>query len=637
MYRTYDIREKILLGLFFIAVFINFLGPIVDPDFPFHIKTGEYIYQHKEIPEDDPFSFYGEGIVTDRERVLLSQYWIAQVLFYKIYSLTGPIGIILLRASVFFAIVFLLWFATRKRGFYSSLIIAVLATIIFQATKTDRPQIFSFIFALILVLLLEKFREQPQSAMPLYFVPPLVLLWANMHGGFVFGIAIIVIYAFTEVLKFLVNKPHIIGSPLEKRGALIFFVIALSAILFSYVNPVTNGQIIITWESHMDTGIKKLYAENREYMSPMEDMASFFSPRNSNISFWLLLGFINIVVFLNILRTKSIDITVLSLLLFSTVAALTAVRYIPFFVTMSVFLSRNYGFFRDNKILNGLRTSYIVFLLFLLFFLLLIGFGLKDPKNLLAFGRPTHYPEGTAQFLLRANIGGKIFNLNNKGSYLLWKLYPRYKVFNDTRFISLEAVRDTDAISYALENYGDPWDLSLGSALSALVPQEWGTIDISMEESVRSSRKSKHLWKNLLDRYEIDLIVHEATADFTKELYTLTLRLLKDDEWVLIYRDGIMQIFIRNNKKYSKIIERYKLPKDSIYDEIIFETVPFVSKKVPISKPYSSLAFALMMKGKDEDARKMIEAAIALDKNDFVAHFCNAYLLLKQKNVEKPL
>ena len=56
MYRTYDIREKILLGLFYCG-FINFLGPIVDPDFPFHIKTGEYIYQHKEIPEDDPFSF----------------------------------------------------------------------------------------------------------------------------------------------------------------------------------------------------------------------------------------------------------------------------------------------------------------------------------------------------------------------------------------------------------------------------------------------------------------------------------------------------------------------------------------------------------------------------------------------------
>ena len=167
------------------------------------------------------------------------------LILQNIFS-NGPHRDNFLRASVFFAIVFLLWFATRKRGFYSSLIIAVLATIIFQATKTDRPQIFSFIFALILVLLLEKFREQPQSAMPLYFVPPLVLLWANMHGGFVFGIAIIVIYAFTEVLKFLVNKPHIIGSPLEKRGALIFFVIALSAILFSYVNPVTNGQIIIT-------------------------------------------------------------------------------------------------------------------------------------------------------------------------------------------------------------------------------------------------------------------------------------------------------------------------------------------------------------------------------------------------------
>ena len=62
-------------------------------------------------------------------------------------------------------------------------------------------------------------------------------------------------------------------------------------------------------------------------MSPMEDMA-FFS--REILIFLSGASWFYKHCFLNILRTKSIDITVLSLLLFSTVAALTAVRYIPF-------------------------------------------------------------------------------------------------------------------------------------------------------------------------------------------------------------------------------------------------------------------------------------------------------------------
>jgi Tfp pilus assembly protein PilF len=40
------------------------------------------------------------------------------------------------------------------------------------------------------------------------------------------------------------------------------------------------------------------------------------------------------------------------------------------------------------------------------------------------------------------------------------------------------------------------------------------------------------------------------------------------------------------------------------------------------------------MKGKEEDAKKMIDAALELDKKDLVANFCNAYLALREKNVD---
>jgi tetratricopeptide (TPR) repeat protein len=625
-----NIREKILLCLFLISVFINFLGPIIDPDFPFHLKTGEYIYQHREIPKSDPFSFYDEGIITDRGKFTLSQYWISQIIFYKLYSLTGPPGIILLRAAVFSAFVFLLWFALRKRGFYSSLIISILVAIMLQSSKLDRPQIFSFLFTLILILLIEKFREKPESTTPLYLIPPLMLLWANMHAGVVFGIAIILIYALSEGLKLPINKFNFISRPLEKKSALIFFVIALSAILFSYVNPITNNQILMTLESH--TEAKWLYESVREYMSPTEEMGSPFTSKISIASFWILFGFVSIIVVLNVMRTKSIDITVFVLILFSSVAAFTAVRYIPFFLAIALPLSRGYRFWEEISFIRDFKRSPVVFVLFSFIFIFAIAFGLRERQNMFQMGRHSDYPEGVANFLLSNRIEANMFNQNNKGSYLLWRLYPHYKIFNDTRYISLEAVIDSDIISFALEYYRQPLNSSLANALSPMVPERLGKINISSNDYQNNHKNKKSLWEKRLEEYNIDLIVHEACVPYTLKIYPLILRLIKDDEWVLIYMDGTMQIFVRNKEKYLEIIRKFRLPKELIYDEIILETAPLVSERVPTSSPYSSLAFALMMKGKDEDARKMIDAALELDKNDIVAHFCTAYLALKQKN-----
>lgn len=631
MRRAYDIKERILLCFFLTAVFINFLGSIADRDFPFHLKTGEYIYQHKEIPQNDPFSFYGKGIVTDREKFLLTQYWIAQVLFYKIYSLMGPPGIILLRAGVFSAFIFLLWFTMKKRGFPSALIIAMLATILLQAFKADRPQFFSFLFMLILILLIEKFREKSHSVVPLYFIPPLFLLWANIHGGFVFGIAVILIYALSEGLKLIVNKSNL-GYPLEKRRALLFFVTAFMTILFSYLNPDFNGQLLATLESHTD--VSWFYKNNREYISPVKEMSVHFGNIVSASIFFIIFGFVTIVTFLNAIRTKSIDITVLFLIIFSSTAAFTAVRYIPFFVAVALPLSMDYRFFADASFLRKFSNSVISFSLLLMFFSFAVVFGLRDYKKIFSIDK-IYYPEGVADFLLSNRIEANMFNQSNEGSYFLWRLYPHYRVFIDTRLISFEAVRDADAISYAIGDYNSPFNLSLAAALSALVPAGLGEISFSSGDDNRNLKNKKPLWEKLLEQHNINLIVHEACGQFTKELYPITLRLLRDDKWALIYLDGSMLIFVRNIEKNSAIIKKFSLPKELIYDEIILETVPFVSRRVAISTPYSSLAFALMMKGKYAEARIMIDAALALDKNDLTANFCEAYLVLRQKEQAK--
>lgn len=618
--------RKIILSLFFAAVFVNFLGPIMDPDLPFHLKTGEYIYTHKEIPKDDPFSFYGESVVTDREIFTLSQYWIAQILFYKLYTAAGPAGIIILRALVFSAFIFLIWVTLKKRGMYSALIIATLAAMMLQSAKVDRPQFFSFLFTLIIILLLERFRQKPDSATPLFFIPPLILLWANMHAGFVFGIVLIIIYTSAEALKLLAKK-SVLGHPLREKSVLLLTIAALGAVFFSYINPAFNGQILATIESH--TNANWIYAGNREYISPIQELSVHYGNRISATLFFFFLGLSSIILLLNVARTKSADITVFSIIIFSSVAGLTAVRYIPFFLATVLPLLRNYTVSDSNKDTIISRDSITFNILLITLYTSLIIFGLKDYSRILGVDK-SQYPVTSANFLLENKINANIFNQFNKGSYFLWRLYPHYRLFNDTRFISIEAVLDTDAIANASEFRDQPFNISLAKALSALVPEDLGRIDITAE-GINSPKNAMPLWKNLLKQYNIDLIVHEACAHYSKEIYPLILRLLKDDEWVLIYLDGEMLIFLRNKEKHSEFIKKYKLRKELIYDEIILETLPLVKKASATPDPYSSLSLAYAMKGEDDKALTMIEAALELNSNNLVANFSKAYLLLKQK------
>lgn len=624
-------REKFLAVFLFLAVFVNFLGPINDPDFPFHLKTGEYIYTHKEIPVDDPFSFYGEGVVTDRERFTLGQYWLAQIIFFKLYSLTGPSGIILLRALFFSIFIFLIWLVLKKRGLFFPIIITVAVAVLLQAFKLDRPQFFSFLFTLILILLFEKFREKSGSIIPLLFIPPLFLLWANMHAGFVYGIVAMIIYSVAEALKLFVRHRRFC-VPMQEKAVLILLIFVFISILFSYLNPIFNEQIITTIESH--TEARWLYKEVREYMSPVKEMSVHFGSRISAVIFFFIFGLVSSTFMLNAVRTKSVDITALLLIVFSSVSAFTAIRYIPFFLAVALPVTRDYKFLENSFFLKKLKNSVTVSILVIVFFAFAIIYGLRDYKNIFSIDS-SKYPVKVANFLLSNRVDANIFNHFNKGSYLLWRLYPHYRVFNDTRFISLEAVNDTDAITYTLEDYNRPMNLALAKALAALVPKELGEIKTSTAQYAHNTKNIKPLWKKLLDEYNINLIVHEACAPYTKDLYPLVLRLLKDDEWVLIYLDGTMLIFVRDTEKYSSIIKKFKLPKELIYDEIIFEALPFVKRKVPSSPPYSSLGFAYMMRGSYQSAKIMIDAALALDKNDLVANFCEAYLALIRKAQEK--
>jgi hypothetical protein len=156
-----------------------------DPDYFWHVLTGQWIVQHGALPRAELYTYTVPGApYTDQE-------YGTQLLFYALRSVGG-----LALVSVFFALLawagfWLLWARIRERS-HAPLISA--ASLLLGAGAGfplwgPRPQMFDFLFVSLELLWLERFFAGKSRA--IFWLPVVVVLWANLHGGFVFALFII--------------------------------------------------------------------------------------------------------------------------------------------------------------------------------------------------------------------------------------------------------------------------------------------------------------------------------------------------------------------------------------------------------------------------------------------------------------
>ena len=151
-----------------------------------HLEMGKYILTYHRLPVPDPFGFatYLRGPAYPGEDIVrhfnLTQEWLTEVIFYPLYRLGGYGAIVLFRALILAtacgAIGLVVWRRTTR--FYLSIAAALAPATVLYLTATDRPHIFTIFFAAVFLLILDARR-------PLWLLPPLALVWANCHGGFI--------------------------------------------------------------------------------------------------------------------------------------------------------------------------------------------------------------------------------------------------------------------------------------------------------------------------------------------------------------------------------------------------------------------------------------------------------------------
>jgi hypothetical protein len=152
-----------------------------DPDTMWQITVGQWILDHHAVPETDIYSFtmYGQPWISTQ--------WLAQVLFAKAFALFGWSGPVVLASSAI-ALTFALLAANLSRRLSES------ATLVFIATALAlmaphllaRPHVMAMPVMVLWIGGVIDATDRHEA--PSFWLLPLIALWANLHGGFVFGV-----------------------------------------------------------------------------------------------------------------------------------------------------------------------------------------------------------------------------------------------------------------------------------------------------------------------------------------------------------------------------------------------------------------------------------------------------------------
>ena len=207
------------LAVFALAAF----APAVlnDGDTWSHVATGEWILRHEAIPHADPFSYSFAGAAWTAHE------WLSETLFALAYRYAGWSGVTLLTGAAAGLAIFVMAnrVARDLRG-VALLAVAALAASLLAPSLLARPHVLALpVLALWGAgLMAAGDRGRPPSLA----LVPLMTLWANLHGGFAFGLALIAPFAFEAWLEAPRGR-----RPEALRGWGIFAVASLAAALLT--------------------------------------------------------------------------------------------------------------------------------------------------------------------------------------------------------------------------------------------------------------------------------------------------------------------------------------------------------------------------------------------------------------------
>ena len=448
----------------------------LDTDLGWHLRYGEYFVKTLHFLRTNEFTYYLPGYIWHNS---FAGYGIILFIIYKTFGLIG----LNFTCSLLMVFIYVFFVLTYPRSNRTSFLLFLLL-IIFSWSVLYlgiRAQLVSFFLTTVVFYLIEKSESNINK---LWFLPPIFLVWANVHGAFAFGLLIIFVNILDKVLS-------------KEKNIYKLVIIFLCSFFVTLINPYNIG-IYNEGFLHLTYPLGKLIAE--------------WVPPNLNYIFLIIIISIFTITSLFITKTKRKFFFTALIMIFATLA-ITAKRNLPYISLvwceslLYVFQKKLYKIEENERFTEFTVLIIILGLIYVLSNSLPRNYTTSINSDQYCYNNFVKYPCPAIQFLKDKSIKNKnIFNNYEWGGYLEW-VSPDNIYFVDGR----------------MPTWKTPENLSPYTVFLNIMQAQPG-------------------YKTTLDKYKTDVLLIGQGSFLDLEL------LQNHSTWEEIYRDKISVIYIRKQK-----------------------------------------------------------------------------------------
>jgi hypothetical protein len=464
-----------------------FIASEQDPDFWWHIRIGRWMVDNGRLPSTDIFTFtVPTHVWTDHE-------YLTEILMWLVYRSAGPVGLSLAFGLLTWAAFWILHRQVRRQPWVIVAVGLAIGAVAGAPIWGPRAQMITFFLTCLELYWLNGYLSGRSRT--LRFFPLVMVLWANLHGGWVIGFVWLGVALVAELISWGWNP----SNPAHRAHVRFLAIITVVSIAAVAATPHGFSLYPYPFQTQGSIAQQKLIVEwfspdfHQVYLRPFEAMV-----------FLVIVGFA--------LRRPPLHEFLLTLV--GLGLALQSVRNVVLFVAVAtpVMINCYSAYWKELSAARGWkfelpprRIFAMVTAVVLAVIALATAFRIYDSINpakqqsMVA----ADYPVAAADWLdAHPELGTRMYNQYGWGGYLAYRFYPQpdRKVF-----IFGEAALMGDPL---LNEYQDV-------------------------QTLRST------WKQRLDEYKVDYVIYNKGEALANVLAT-------QSAWKLVYEDAVAVIYARS-------------------------------------------------------------------------------------------
>jgi tetratricopeptide (TPR) repeat protein len=564
------------------------LRTVGDPDLGWQLATGRWILQHRAVPYTDVLSYTSN-----------TSEWIypvlSQIIFYCTFLLGGYSLISWLSAVACIGTT-----AVLLRGNTGSKFLTVIAIPLIAFRTAPRAELFTTLLFAIFVNLLWTYHRSKR--IPLWLLPLLMLLWVNLHQGYIAGLAMCLAYVFLEVGEAL--------SPMLRAAAFTRLRAASPWLLGTFVATLINP-----WGIRNYLGTAQLVPVHSTgwimELAPIHFSSATILQlpgwRNPDSGFWWL---VVIVIFAVVAAVAEKRFAAAIILATSIYFPFHSVRLQGPFSTIAVVIAGSVLWdaavrLWARPLRRRVQPSHVALasVISLSLFagvrswdLLTNRSYLLSPVQMSLFGPGVSfwYPEEAAGFVEREGLPKNLFNDYTTGGFVTWRLSPNYPDYIDGR----------------------------GNGGSALMFRSFELLNGSLDSAD---------WKKESELRDINTTFTSLDMKFGGGLDALR-GFCQSKSWRLVYLDAKASIFVRATPQTAALISRFP----NGCKDIRFDDPPMGQSFRTKSERfiyYRNSAAILIALGRTEEALKNATLASDILPDSADAHFLRGLALFNNSRL----